>query len=243
VRCPEGIGGERFFQKHGMAGQPSALRAVDAAGDPYLALDDAAGLVACAQLSAIELHAWGAEQARPDHPDRLVFDLDPDEGLPWPEVVAAAHEVRKRLKALKLTSFCRTTGGKGLHVVVPLDPRPDWAAAKPFARAFAEAMVADAPDRYVAVVSKARRRGRILVDWLRNGRGATAIATYSPRARPGATVAMPISWAELTPELDPAAFTLHTVPDVVRARRDPWAAFARTKQALPATSASTKGRR
>ncbi len=147
-----------------------------------------------AQISAIELHAWGATEADPLHPDQAVFDLDPGEGVAFTDVVQAAHDVRDQLQRLKLESFCRTTGGKGLHVVVPLDPAADWDTVKPFCRAFAETMSNEQPDRYLPTMKKADRRGKILIDWLRNGLGATAVASFCPRARPGATVAMPLAW-------------------------------------------------
>ena len=203
---------------------PAAIREGRTAKQPYLAIDDVDGLIAMAQMSAIELHPWGASEADPTHPDRLVFDLDPGEGVPWPEVIKAAHEVRARLEALRLQSWCRTTGGKGLHVVVPLRPDADWEEAKPFCRAFAEEMAQEFPERYLAHLKIADRRGRILIDWLRNGLGATAVASFCPRARPGATVATPVDWSEVTPKLDPAAFTVLSVPTrLARLRKDPWA--------------------
>ncbi len=234
TRFPEGIDGESFFQKHAMPGQPRQIRAAKTKGDPYLAIDDASGLVACAQLSAIELHAWGATEADPDRPDRLVFDLDPGEGVAFKEVVAAAQHLRKHLAALKLEPFCRTTGGKGLHLVVPLAPDAEWERAKHFARMFATTLVDAEPERFVATVSKAKRKGRILIDWLRNGRGATAIASYSPRGRPGATVATPLAWREVTARLDPQRFTIETVPARIAAqRKDPWAGFEAARTKLP----------
>ncbi|KAA2211752.1 DNA ligase D [Teichococcus oryzae] len=234
LRCPEGIGGEHFFQKHAMRGQPRALRAGKHGGAPYLVLDDVNGLIACAQLSAIELHAWGAREDDPDHPDRLVFDLDPGEGVAFDAVVKAAKEVRARLKAMGLESFCRTSGGKGLHVVVPIARGPGWDAVRDFCRSFAEALSAEAPDRYLSKVSKAARRGRILVDWLRNGKGATAVASFCPRARPGAGVATPLRWAEVKHGLDPQQFTLHSIRDRLRRqRRDPWGDWRDMAQELP----------
>ena len=231
VRCPDGIGGEHFFQKHAGRGMPAAIRAGDG---PFVVIDDAEGLIACAQMSAIELHAWGAREGDIDHPDRIVFDLDPGEGVPYDEVVKAALDVRERLAAIGLASFCRTTGGHGLHVVAPLTPRAAWPEVRDFCHGFAETMSKDAPDRFLAQVSKAQRRGRILVDWLRNGEGATAVASLSPRARPGATVATPLAWREVKPGLDPAGFTIATVPARLKRRRaDPWAGFSETDQTLP----------
>jgi bifunctional non-homologous end joining protein LigD len=233
VRCPEGIGGEHFFQKHGRSA-PSPVRQGEADGQPFLAIDDADGLIAMAQISAIELHAWGATEADPLHPDRMVFDLDPGEGVAFADVVKAALDMRDRLQRLGLTSFCRTTGGKGLHVVVPLEPVAHWDAVKPFCRAFAETLSQEQPDRFLSTVRKADRDGRILIDWLRNGLGATAIASFSPRARDGATVATPIAWDDLDRKLDPAKFTLRTVPErLARLRVDPWTGFESLRQHLP----------
>jgi bifunctional non-homologous end joining protein LigD len=234
LRCPDGIGGQHFFQKNGHGHLPVQIREGSASRQPYLAIDDADGLMAMTQMSAIELHAWGASEADPLRPDRLVFDLDPGEGVAFSRVVAAAQEVRERLERLDLAAFCRTTGGKGMHVVVPLDPEADWDQVKQFCHAFAETMVEDAPDRYVAHVKIADRKGRILIDWLRNGLGATAVASFCPRARPGAGVATPLAWAEVTAKLDPGAFTLRTVPGrLAKLKTDPWAGFDDLKQHLP----------
>jgi bifunctional non-homologous end joining protein LigD len=234
LRCPEGIDGEHFFQKHGRPGFPTQIRTGESNGAPWLAIDDAAGLVACAQVAAIELHAWGAAGADKLHPDRLVFDLDPGEGVAMPDLARAALDVRARLEAAGLAAFCRSSGGKGLHVLAPLTPGADWDTTRAWCRAFAERMEAESPDRYVAEVAKAKRRGRILVDWLRNGLGATAIASFSPRARPGAGVATRLAWREVTARFDPAAFTLKTVPArLQRQRRDPWEGFAEAARPLP----------
>jgi bifunctional non-homologous end joining protein LigD len=233
VRCPEGIGGEHFFQKHGHS-MPSAIRTGKADGQPFLAIDDADGLIAMAQMSAIELHAWGATEADPLHPDQIVFDLDPGEEVPFSDVVTAAIDVRDQLRRLGLESFCRTSGGKGLHVVVPLEPAAHWDEVKPFCRAFAETLSQQQPERYLSTVKKADRRGRILIDWLRNGLGATAVASFCPRARPGAGVATPLSWDEVDGKLDPAKFTIETVPDLLAGQRaDPWQAFNASRRRLP----------
>jgi bifunctional non-homologous end joining protein LigD len=186
-------------------------------------------------MSAIELHAWGAPEADPLHPDQLVFDLDPGEGVAFARVVEAAQEVRDRLSRLSLESFCRTTGGKGLHVVVPLTPEADWDRVRTFCHALAETMAQEAPDRYLAHVKIADRAGRILIDWLRNGLGATAVASFCPRARSGAGVATPLAWREVTARLDPAAFTLHAVPArLAKLKQDPWAGFDDARRKLPA---------
>lgn len=234
VRCPDGIAGQHFFQKHAMPGMPPELREAGQDGAPYLAFDDAAGLRAMAQMAAIELHTWGSAVGDAGHADRLVFDLDPGDGVTIATIVRAAGDVRARLAKLGLAAFCRTSGGKGLHVVAPIVPGPDWDAVRAWCRAFAETMEADAPTRYVASVGKARRTGRILVDWLRNGLGSTAVASFSPRARPGAGVATPLAWREVNGTLDLAAFTLLTVPKrLARQRRDPWEGFAAAAVALP----------
>jgi len=240
LRCPDGIDGETFFQKNGHGYLPQQIREGRSGRQPFLAIDAVDGLFAMAQMSAIELHPWGAPEVDPTRPDRLVFDLDPGEGVPFADVVAAAHEVRARLGKLGLTSFCRTTGGKGLHVVVPLRPDAGWDRAKPFCRAFAETMAQDAPQRFLAHTKIAERRGRILVDWLRNGLGATAVASYCPRARPGAGVATPLAWSEVKPKLDPAAFTVLTVPKrLAKLKQDPWAGFDGVDQRLPDLAPST----
>jgi bifunctional non-homologous end joining protein LigD len=244
VRCPDGIAGEQFFQKHGHGALPAAIRTGEAASQPYLAIDEADGLIAMAQMSAIELHAWGATEAEPLHPDLIVFDLDPGEGVEFTDVVKAAIDVRDRLRAVGLESFCRTTGGKGLHVVVPLQPVADWDVVKPLCRAFAETLSQEKSDHYLSTVRKADRRGKILIDWLRNGLGATAVASFSPRARPGAMVATPVSWDEVDRKLDPAKFTLRTMADrLARLRADPWEGFASTRQRLPELAGSPKAQK
>ena len=239
VRCPDGIMGEQFFQKNGHGHLPLQIREGTVSGAPYLAIDDVHGLVAMAQMSAIELHAWGAAETKPLCPDRIVFDLDPGDGVQFEAVIRAAHDVRDALRRLGLMSFCRTTGGKGLHVVAPLTPQADWDTTKKFCRSFAVAMSQAEPTRFLAHLKIADRGGRILIDWLRNGMGATAVASFSPRARPGATVATPISWAEVKPGLDPSAFTIRTVPKrLKRMKNDPWKGFSTIDQTLPDTTSS-----
>ncbi|HEY8379731.1 MAG TPA: DNA ligase D, partial [Nannocystis sp.] len=200
VRCPDGLGRPCFFQRHLRHELPAGVETADLDPDEdtaYVYVRDARGLVALAQFGVLELHVWGSTVADPDHPDRLVLDLDPDEHVSWDMLKSAATAVRDRLAALDLASFLKTTGGKGLHIVVPLTGAPDWPTVKRFARAVADDLARREPDRYVAVASKARRRGKIYIDYLRNDRGATSIAPYSPRARPGAPVAVPLRWSEL----------------------------------------------
>ena len=227
LRCPDGIGGESFFQKHATRGFPPAIQEGACDGAPYLAIDDEAGLVSLAQMSAIELHSWGSSLNDPGHADRLVFDLDPGEGVGFAAVVAAATDLRHALEALDLAPFVRTSGGNGLHLVVPLSPDADWDTVRAWCRAFSVACERREPARFVASTTrKQARRGRILIDWLRNGLGATAIASFSPRARDGATVATPISWRDVNARLDPSAYTVATIPALLaRRKRDAWDGF------------------
>jgi bifunctional non-homologous end joining protein LigD len=216
---------------------PLQIREGRADRQPYLAIDGLEGLLALTQMDAIELHPWGASETDPLHPDRLVFDLDPGEGVELAEVVRAARDVRTRLESLGLQSFCRTTGGKGLHVVVPILPEVGWDEVRDFCKSFAETLSKEQPERFLSTVRKADRKGRILLDWLRNGAGATAIASYCPRARPGATVATPVTWREVNARLNPRAFTLQSVPQrLKRLRKDPWEGFSASRQHLPPLS-------
>ncbi len=234
VRCPSGIEGEHFFQKHGHGTMPEGVRDGSADKAPYLAIDGLQGLVALAQMSAIELHVWGSTEADPLHPDQLVFDLDPGEGVKVADTAAAALDMRDKLEAIGLSSFCRTSGGKGLHVVVPLIPEQPWDPVRAFCRSFAETLSEANPEKYLAHVKIADRRGRILIDWLRNGLGSTAVASFCPRARPGAGVATPLAWQEVTPKLDFQAFTLRTVPERLRKlKADPWEGFEASRRTLP----------
>jgi bifunctional non-homologous end joining protein LigD len=202
VRCPDGIEGPRFFQKHAGPGfgesvRRMAIREADGEQKDYFYIDDIAGLMNLVQMSAIELHPWGSRVESLERPDRLVFDLDPDPSVGWTQVRAAALELRDALATLGLPSWPRLSGGKGMHVVVPLRPRADWDAARAFCGAFAETMARHDPRRYVATMSKAKRSGRIFIDWLRNARGATSVAGWSLRARPGAPAAVVVTWEEL----------------------------------------------
>jgi bifunctional non-homologous end joining protein LigD len=201
--------------------------------EPYFAVDTLEGLIALVQFGGVELHPWGCRADRPDRPDRLVFDLDPAPDLPWPRVIEAAHDLRQRLAALKLQCFPKTTGGKGLHLVVPIDRRHEWSAAKAFAADLARKMAAESPRLYTATLAKSARRGRIFIDYLRNERGSTAVAAYSIRSRPGAPVAMPVTWEEVTERLDPQTYRLRTVPTLLGERPDPWASIGRARQRLP----------
>jgi bifunctional non-homologous end joining protein LigD len=234
LRCPEGAAGQCFFQKHAAAGiATDHLHLIPEKGDKIISIDDLAGLVSLVQAGVLEVHTRGTTIDDREKADRLVFDLDPGPGTGWKDVVAAAHEVSKRLSALKLKTFLKTSGGRGLHVVLPVKPTP-WDQAKDFAQAIAAAMAADDPGRYTATVAKSKRKNRIFIDYLRNSREATAVAPYSTRARPGATVSMPIDWSELGNLKSTDQYTvLNVVARLNRRRKDPWAGIERVKQKLP----------
>jgi bifunctional non-homologous end joining protein LigD len=237
LRCPDGIGGQQFFQRHEWKGMNAAiLRVADPAepkDEPSLAIADLDGLIALVQSAAVEIHPWGSTLADWERPDRIVIDLDPGEGVDWAALVTAAQEVRQRLQEAGLEPFVKTSGGKGLHVVAPLKPMASWPAVKTFCQDFARAMASDDPDRYVATITKSKRRGKILIDYLRNQRGATAVAAYSTRARPGAQVSAPVTWEELANGARREDFTVMTVPARLQTlRRDPWEGFAEAARPL-----------
>jgi bifunctional non-homologous end joining protein LigD len=239
VRCPEGIGGQHFYQKHDMPGFSAVLGRVEIADktatDTYLFIKDRAGLVAVVQMGVLEVHPWGSTVAKLETPDRITFDFDPDEGLPWQEVTAAAIEMREALSGIGLASFVKTTGGKGLHVVVPVTPKLGWDAAKEFSKWVAERFVAAYPERFTTNMAKRARTGRIFIDYLRNGRGATAVGAYSPRARAGAPVATPLFWEEVEKGVKPDALTVLTVPDrLASLKSDPWGEMATLRQSIGA---------
>lgn len=238
VRCPSGAGGKCFFQKHHTDSIPDAIgqaeiREKDGDTASYLILNSAKALVAAAQIGALELHIWGSRTDRLERPDRLVIDLDPDEGMSFSDVKEAAIEVRDVLNSAGLKSFALLTGGKGIHVVAPLERRRDWEDVKAAARGLARQLSAAAPDRYVAEASKAKRKGKIFIDWLRNERGATAVCPYSLRARAGAPIATPIRWDELA-SIDAAnTYTLSNIfSRLSRLKSDPWEGYDETRQSI-----------
>jgi bifunctional non-homologous end joining protein LigD len=235
VRCPDGVGGQCFFQKHAWRGQSAEiLKAYDPkdADEPIIAIDGLPGLLGLVQGAVLEVHPWGAQLTDLERPDFINIDLDPGTGVAWSEVIDAAVEVRERLGKSGLESFVKTSGGKGLHVVAPLRPRAEWPEVKAFAKGIADAMTSDSPDRFVATVTKAKRKGKTLIDYLRNGRGATAVAPYSTRARPGAAVSMPLAWDELSPAIGPDYFTIENAPSRVAGTLDPWQDFWRAAHPL-----------
>jgi bifunctional non-homologous end joining protein LigD len=246
VRCPDGIDGQRFFQRHAMKGMSDAIKQVPIPGGeskkPYLYIDSAKGLFGLVQIGTLEIHDWGVSLAHIDKPDRLVFDLDPDEDLPLPILKAAAAEVREFLADLGLKSFLKSTGGKGLHLVAPVTPKLGWDEVKPFAKAVADALVAARPDRYTANPLKKTRVGKVFVDYLRNQRGGSAIVNYSTRAKEGAPVACPLRWDELKGLKVAAPYTVKTLPARLKAlKRDPWEGFFSTRQSITAKAKKALG--
>jgi bifunctional non-homologous end joining protein LigD len=241
LRCPSGIGKQCFFQKHPWAGLSRAISTLQdpakrGAGGALLTIDNLEGLIGLVQAGVLEVHPWGAPISTLEQPDYIVLDLDPGSGVVWADIVAAAREVRDRLSQAGLAAFVKTSGGKGLHVVSPLKPAADWATVRAFTKRLAEEMAADTPAKYVATITKSKRHGKILVDYLRNGRGATAVAAYSSRARPGAPVSMPVQWEELESISSAAYFTVATGPTrLASLESDPWTEFLRVARPLPAS--------
>lgn len=245
LRCPEGAGAACFFQKH-WPGALTGVVAVDVAepgesAPPQARVGSLAGLVGLTQFGVVEIHLWGAKARRLEHPDRLVMDLDPGPGVAWREIVAGARLLRDLLAELGLESFPLLSGGKGVHVVAPLSPRQDWATVRAFAAALARTLATASPERYIDRSTRSRRAGRIFVDYLRNGRGATAIAPYSPRARPGGPVATPITWEEVA-RAAPARWSVATLPKRLAALdRDPWAGYFELEQAITPAALAALG--
>jgi bifunctional non-homologous end joining protein LigD len=231
VRCPNGRTKPCFFQKHASRGKRE-----------HLSLHDLDGLMALVQMGALEIHPWGAREKRTDRPDRLIFDLDPGPGVPWRNVVATALALRERLGADRITSFVRTSGGKGLHVVAPLTPRATWSELRTFSRGIAEEFVRRNPGNFVATAAKSARTKRIFIDWHRNGEGATAVAPYSTRARPGAPVAAPLAWSELAKVRSGDAIRVRDMKRRLAKAGDPWAGFFDLHQTLPASARRARAR-
>jgi bifunctional non-homologous end joining protein LigD len=246
VRCPSGLG-SCFYMKHTRTWHPPdvirqvKIREQKKVGD-YAVVDSIAGIVALAQMNILEIHTWNTKVAHLERPDRIIIDLDPGPGVGWKEVVATAHLVRAALGALGLESFAKTTGGKGVHVVAPFVPQHDWDTCLAFARGVAEAMAREHPRRYSTSLAKAGREDKILLDYLRNNRGSTAIAAYATRARPGCPVAVPVTWEELTARLKPDQFGLRNVRERLRRlKQDPWRDYWKCRQRLEVSALRAVG--
>jgi bifunctional non-homologous end joining protein LigD len=239
LRCPEGYDKECFYQKHLSSGVPGVLGRVEitekSVAETYLVIENLAGLVGVVQMGVLEIHPWGSTVKTLETPDLITFDFDPDVGLPWEAVTAAAIEMREALLGIDLQSFVKTTGGKGLHVVVPVMPKLGWDQIKEFAKWVSERFAAAYPERFTTNMAKRARTGRIFIDYLRNGRGATAIGAYSARARAGAPVATPLFWEEVERGVKPDAFTVETVPArLAKLKSDPWAEMPKLRQSIGA---------
>jgi bifunctional non-homologous end joining protein LigD len=238
VRCPEGYQ-KCFFQKHVNEKVPPAIGRIeieeDEGSDTYMLAESTGALLGLVQMGVLEVHTWGSTKDNVERPDRLTFDLDPDPSVPWTQVIEAAELTKTLLEELGLVSFLKTTGGKGLHIVTPIRRTQGWEEVKTFAKMVADHLVTTIPQRFTSNMAKRARKGKIFVDYLRNARGATAIAAYSTRARPGAPVSVPIAWDELSKDLPSDYFTVMNLPArLMRLRRDPWEAYGRSARRLTA---------
>jgi bifunctional non-homologous end joining protein LigD len=245
LRCPDGIEQACFFQKQPWQGLRKSI-AIHAnpgiGGNKLLTIGEVDGLVALVQAGVLEIHVWGATIGDLDRPDRLIFDLDPGPDRTWSDLVVAATAIRERLEGEGLESFAKTTGGKGLHVVAPLRPKAEWDEVKAYARRLAQSLAKEAPELYTATAAKQARKGRIFIDYLRNGHGATSVAPYSTRARPGAPVSVPVGWDEIGSIRGDSFHVADTPRRLSRLKVDPWARFLTLRQALPGgRSGRTKG--
>ncbi|MGE3314458.1 MAG: non-homologous end-joining DNA ligase [Planctomycetaceae bacterium] len=239
VRCPEGIGGKCFFQKNRPRGLPDSVETMTipmkSKTMSAAIIEDLEGLLALVQFNVIEFHAWQSRRDRIERPDRIILDLDPDSSVPWSEVVETAHLLRDLLDSVGLQCFVKTSGGKGLHVVVPITRRYEWPAVKEFSKALATTMASVHPDRYTATMSKSARKGKIFIDYLRNDRGSTTVLPYSLRTRKTAPVSMPVDWSELNGLNGGGAFTLRNTPQLLAKRkRDPWEEIGALRQTISA---------
>ncbi len=243
VRCPEGRTRQCFYQKHITEHVPKSVRRVDVGeAEPYGTVSDLEGLLALVQMGVLEIHIWGSHRDKIEQPDYLVFDLDPDEGLAWERVVEGAYLMRDFLGELGLQSFLKTTGGKGLHVVIPVTRRDEWDDAKAFTKAVADTIAAADPKRYTSRLPKADRKGKVFIDYLRNGRGATSICAYSSRARQGATVSAPLFWEELEAGVRGDSFNVRNLPERLESLpADPWAGFLKIRQSITAAMKAKVG--
>jgi len=237
VRCPGGVGAECFYQKHLGENQdeylyPIKIKENEGSGI-YSYLKDIKGILALVQIGVLEIHVWGSNIKDIEKPNTITFDLDPAPDVTWKQVINTAHLMREALESLKLVSFVKTTGGKGLHVVVPIQPKKDWDEIKEFSHAFVNSLVELYPNDYVAVMTKAKRKGKIFIDYLRNQRGATAVVAYSTRAKENASVSMPIAWKQLTTKIKADQFTVKNAIDhLSKLKQDPWEEYLSIKQSI-----------
>ena len=239
VHCPNGLLGECLYMRHGRQWGPAALRRVNIrektkVGE-YLVADDLAGVIALIQMGIVEIHTWNAIAGDIERPNRIIWDLDPGPEVSFGDVVQAARTVRQMLDVLKLRAWVKTTGGRGLHVVVPIVAQRDWSECLDFSRAVAEALERNDPRGFTTSFPKAGRERKILIDYLRNNRTNTSVCAYSTRARPGGAISWPLTWDELTPRLDPRAFTVATARRTLATRKDPWAEYWTCRQRVSDT--------
>jgi bifunctional non-homologous end joining protein LigD len=237
VRCPEGIAKKCFYQRHSNDTVPSSVKAVAIPGESspeyFIYINNLEGLLGLVQMSVLEIHPWGSTIKHLSKPDRIIFDLDPAPDVPWKEVVATARLLHEFIDYLNLKNFVKTTGGKGLHIVVPILPTLEWDEVRAISKCIADLVVAINPDKYIATMSKAKRTGKIFIDYLRNARAATGIAPYSTRAKPTASIATPLSWDELTPRIKSDSYTLVNINKRLRAlKTDPWEDFFKVRQGI-----------
>jgi bifunctional non-homologous end joining protein LigD len=234
VRCPNGLAGKCFFQRNPSPGFGASVQSARVGKNTIVFVEDLHGLLSLVQMNVIEIHAWGSTIDDVEHPDQVVLDLDPGAGVPFGRIAAAAQLVREHLQAMKLASFLRTSGGKGLHVVVPIQPRTDWETVKAFAHGITRTFAKQWPRDFSEIAGADNRKGRIFIDYLRNSLSASSVASYSVRARPGAGVATPLSWDELPKLKSAAQFNVkNLVQRLRRQKKDPWARFAQLQQRLP----------
>lgn len=239
VRCPTSTslfkGKECFFQKHYNKSFPKAIKSIDVGKDAdYMTITTKAGLMALIQFNTLEIHPWGSTLKHLNEPDRITFDLDPSPEVPWKKVIESAYIIRDALKKLKLTSFVKTSGGKGLHIMIPIKPKYDWMRVKDFTEAFSRFLSEKYPDRFIATITKSKRTGKIFLDYLRNAKDATSVAAYSVRARQGAPVSMPIAWTDLKKLKSAAEFTVLNIETYLKKKKnDPWRNFFKCQQEIP----------
>jgi bifunctional non-homologous end joining protein LigD len=241
VRCPEGYTGECFYQKHVNNSLPTSIQGVwiqekDNEMDEYIYIKDTKGLEGLSQMSVLEIHPWSSSLKNIETPDRIIFDLDPDTKLDWEEVIKLCFLMKEKLEALNLASFVKTTGGKGLHIVVPIKRQFDWDTVKSFAQSFTESIVMTNPKLYLSTMAKSKRVGKIFIDYFRNTRGATAVAAYSTRAQKGAPISTPLAWSELNKKIRSDQYNISNIfKRLSRLKNDPWEEFYKTRQSLSKT--------